>query len=113
MFGVWGRSACMAGIPVIAALTAGVSPALADLETLVEFDMPASDLARTLIAISRQGGVMISFPPDMVAGRQAAALRGRFLVREALARVLSGTGLRIVQGAGGGVTIIASAGPSA
>jgi iron complex outermembrane receptor protein len=102
----------MAGIPVVAALMAGVTPARANLDTPVEFDMPAGDLSRTLIAISRQGGVMISFPPGIVAGRRAVAIRGRLPVREALARVLSGTGLRIVQGAGGSVTIAAEAGPS-
>ncbi|KQO75534.1 TonB-dependent receptor [Methylobacterium sp. Leaf88] len=107
MFSVLRRSAYRAGPPVFAALMASASPASAGLDTLVELDIPAGDLGRTLIAISRQGGIMISFPPEIVAGRRAAALKGRVVVRDALMRVLGGTGLHIVPGSGGGVTVVA------
>ncbi len=75
MFSVLRRSAYWAGPPVLAALIATASPAYADLDTTVELDIPAGDLGRTLIAISRQGGIMISFPPEIVAGRRAVALK--------------------------------------
>ncbi len=109
MFKVWGHSAYSAGFPVIAALMASVTPALAGLDTTVAFNLPAGDLARTLVTISRQGGIMISFPPEVVAGRQSAALQGSLTVREAIARALAGTGLRMVPGAGG-VTVVADTG---
>lgn len=109
MFKVWGRSAYKAGFPVVAALVSSVTPALAGLDTTVAFNLPAGDLARTLVTISRQGGIMISFPPEVVAGRQAAALQGSLTVREAITRVLAGTGLHMVPGAGG-VTVVADTG---
>ncbi|MCP1547324.1 MULTISPECIES: TonB-dependent siderophore receptor [Methylorubrum] len=102
----------MAGLPVIVALVASVGPAQAGLDTQIDFNMPAGDLARTLVAISRQGGIMISFPPEIAAGRRAIAVQGRLTVREALAVVLAGTGLRMVPGSGGGVTVIADTGTS-
>ncbi|AMB44203.1 TonB-dependent receptor [Methylobacterium sp. AMS5] len=112
MIKVWGHSACRAGLPVLAVLVASVTPVQAGLDTQIEFNMPAGDLARTLVAISRQGGVMISFPPEVAAGRRAAALQGSLTVREALLRVLAGTGLRMVPGAAGGVTVVADTGAS-
>jgi len=112
MIKVWGHSACRAGLPVLAALVASVTPVQAGLDTTIEFNMPAGDLARTLVAISRQGGVMISFPPEVATGRRAAALQGSLTVREALTRVLAGTGLRMVPGVGGGVTVVADTGAS-
>ncbi|WP_162241550.1 TonB-dependent receptor [Methylobacterium sp. Leaf117] len=86
------------------------SPTYAGLDTPVELDIPAGDLGRTLIAISRQGGITISFPPEIVAGRKASAVKGRVVVRDALMRVLGGTGLRLVPGSGGGVTVVADRG---
>lgn len=114
MYRFWGRSACLSGFPVVAALMIGVAPAKADLDTPVDFNMPAGDLASTLVAISRQGKVMISFPSEIVAGRAAAALSGRMSARDALLRALAGTGLRLAPGAGGSVTVVRdTAGPSA
>jgi iron complex outermembrane receptor protein len=110
MFSVLRRSAYWAGPPVLAALIATASPAYADLDTTVELDIPAGDLGRTLIAISRQGGIMISFPPEIVAGRRAVALKGRVVVREALMRILGGTGLHIVPSSSGSVTVVADQG---
>ncbi|WP_162242221.1 TonB-dependent receptor [Methylobacterium sp. Leaf123] len=102
----------MAGLPVIVALVASVGSVQAGLDTPIDFNMPAGDLARTLVAISRQGGIMISFPPEVAAGRRAIAIQGRLTVREALAGVLAGTGLRMVPGAGGSVTVVADTGAS-
>lgn len=110
MFNVLRRSAYRSGLPVVAALMSSASPTYAGLDTPVELDIPAGDLGRTLIAISRQGGITISFPPEIVAGRKASAVKGRVVVRDALMRVLGGTGLRIVPGSGGSVTIVADRG---
>lgn len=108
MFRVWERSAFKVGALGIVATVVCITPGQAGLDTSVAFDIPAGDLGRTLMAISRQGGVMISFPSDLVAGRRAGALQEKLPVREALARVLGGTNLHLVPGSGGSVTVVAN-----
>ncbi len=112
MLKVWGRSAYVTGVPVVAVLMASVAPVRAGLDTTIEFNMPAGDLGAMLVAISRLGGIMISFPPGIVTGRQAGPLQGSLTIRAALMRVLGGTGLHIEPSAGG-VTVVANTATSA
>lgn len=70
-----------------------------------EFDLPAQPLANTLRAVGARGGVDIAFAPETVQGRNAPAIKGRYSVRDALQRVLAGSGL-VVQTTPGGSFVI-------
>ncbi|KVT78871.1 hypothetical protein WT25_20270 [Burkholderia territorii] len=56
-------------------------------------NLPAQPLARSLIALAHAHGVTILMQDALVANRQAPALSGKFTVREALDRLLEGSGL--------------------
>ncbi|MBA3848503.1 MAG: hypothetical protein C0502_00725 [Opitutus sp.] len=61
------------------------------------FDVPAGDAATTLKQAAKQGGVEIVFPAQTVAGVRTAAVQGELTAREALNRLLAGTGLTAVE----------------
>jgi outer membrane receptor protein involved in Fe transport len=69
------------------------SPASAQDAQQLQFDLPAQDLARSLRAVSVLSGIGVIAPSALVAGRQAAPLRGRFSARAAVERLLEGSGL--------------------
>ncbi|HEY0915406.1 MAG TPA: TonB-dependent siderophore receptor [Solimonas sp.] len=68
--------------------------------TVLRFDIPAGDLAQALSAAAIRGGVQLSFDAELTRGKQASGLSGEFTAREALARLLSGSGLELVPGPG-------------
>lgn len=55
--------------------------------------MPAQPLAQALNELARLGNLQMSFPAALVAGRSAPAVSGRLTTRQALDRLLSGSGL--------------------
>lgn len=59
----------------------------------VAVDLPAQPLAQSLNALARQSGVQIVFVTDIAQGQQAPAVRGTLEVRDALQRLVAGTGL--------------------
>lgn len=60
-----------------------------------DYALPAQELARSLRDVSIRSGTSVIAPSDLVAGRQARPLRGRFNAREAVEALLQGTGLRV------------------
>lgn len=75
------------------------------------FDLPAGDLALVLDAFGAQSGIHPEYPPDLVDGKRVQAVRGQMGWREALDRLLLGSGLaygyadgRVVITAGTGET---------
>ncbi|TDV23608.1 iron complex outermembrane receptor protein [Paraburkholderia caballeronis] len=60
-------------------------------------ELPAQPLANALSQLARNAGVNILAPDSLVAGRDASALSGRMTVRDALERLLRGTGLQVEQ----------------
>ncbi len=56
-------------------------------------DLPAGDLADSLNALARQMGLMLSVDARLVAGKSAPAVAGDLSPREALDRLLAGSGL--------------------
>ncbi|MGH8145258.1 MAG: TonB-dependent siderophore receptor [Rhodanobacteraceae bacterium] len=66
----------------------------------INFDLPAQPLVRALLTVGRQASVNITFDPHVVDGYHAAALKGSYTVRQALAQLLEGSGLtaRTTQG---------------
>ncbi|WP_427992578.1 secretin and TonB N-terminal domain-containing protein [Achromobacter sp.] len=71
--------------PVLAAPTARASL----------YDLPAQPLGDALLALGRQSGREISFPPAAVAGKTAPALQGEYSALTALNRLLAGSGLTL------------------
>ena len=69
--------------------------------TLVEFRLPASNLADALHRYSRQAGVTLSFDEQRVRGFSVPALSGRYGVKEMLFTLLQGTDLQAVPVAPG------------
>jgi len=79
----------------LACLTVG-GPAWA-IEATRSFDVPAGNAAETLRLAASQGGLEIIFFAETVRGIETPALRGEFLPRTALERLIAGTGLVLVD----------------
>jgi iron complex outermembrane recepter protein len=60
-----------------------------------DYALPAQSLARSLRDVSVRSGTSVIAPSDLVSGRQAPALRGRYGPRQAVEALLQGTGLRV------------------
>lgn len=61
------------------------------------FDIRAGSLAAALDQFAAQTGIQTLFQPDLLAGKQASALSGQMTWREALTRLLRGSGLEYRQ----------------
>jgi len=101
MTGISARKAILAcGAAVALAMTA--TPALAQQRT---FDLPAQSATRSIPEFARQAGVQIIAPGARLRGIRTPALRGDYDVREALRRLIEGTGLRIISDEGSTITL--------
>src|ERR1700744_71121 len=59
----------------------------------IHFDLPAQPLAEVLQAFGRMTELVVIAPSPLLDGRTSAPLSGDYAPREALQRVLAGTGL--------------------
>ncbi|WZB72122.1 STN domain-containing protein [Achromobacter xylosoxidans] len=59
------------------------------------YNLPSQPLGDALLALGRQAGLEISFPPAAVAGKTAPALRGEYSPLLALDHLLAGSGLAL------------------
>lgn len=89
---------------ILAVLTGGciALPALAQ-ERL--FDLPAADIASVLPEFGRQAGVQIIAPAEAIAAVETPPIKGSMDVREALARLLAGSGVAVVSDDGTTITL--------
>ncbi|AVS94910.1 TonB-dependent siderophore receptor [Paracidovorax avenae] len=76
-----------------AALAAALCIAAAAHAQPLAIDLPAQPLAQSLSALARQSGAQIVFATELAQGLRAPALRGTLEVREALDRLVAGSGL--------------------
>ncbi|HTU11570.1 MAG TPA: TonB-dependent receptor [Allosphingosinicella sp.] len=83
-------AAWTAAAAIFCAAPAAAQPAL-------DYALPAQPLSQSLRDVASRSGTNVIAPSDLVGGRQAQALRGRFGPREAVQRLLSGTGLRVSE----------------
>ncbi|EHD22537.1 MULTISPECIES: TonB-dependent siderophore receptor [Brenneria] len=79
-------------------------------EETITFSIPAGDLQKGLLVIANQSRQTISFNPALVANYQAAALNGRYTVRQAILRLLHGSPLLLTTTDNGTLTIVSSQG---
>lgn len=70
-----------------------VSPAHAQTSTAMPISLPAQSLGTALNELARQARLQLMVHPDLVADKQAPAVSGSLTPRQALDRVLAGSGL--------------------
>lgn len=87
--GAWRRAACAL---VLLLLLVGGRAAQAE-PALLALDLPAQDLEHALQAYSRATGMAVLVDRELTRGRRSIAVRGRFTAQEALAMLLTGSGL--------------------
>ncbi|MBB6249224.1 TonB-dependent receptor [Rhodanobacter sp. A1T4] len=58
-----------------------------------DIDLPAGTLAAALDALGKQSELRMDYPPALVEGKQSRAVHGRMSWRDALGRLLQGSGL--------------------
>ncbi|MGY8523659.1 TonB-dependent siderophore receptor [Paracidovorax citrulli] len=74
------------------------------------YNIPAGTLEETLNRFGRDAGIMLSFKPELTAGRKSAGLQGNYSPRAGLDTLLGGTGLVAVQQSSG--TYVVNAAPA-
>lgn len=81
----------------LAALLAAVpaTEARAQAQAAYAVDVPAGSLESALLDLARQTEHQLFFSKDLVAGRKAAALKGRFAPEDAAARLVAGADLTV------------------
>jgi iron complex outermembrane receptor protein len=94
----------LARVAGAAALAIMLVPAMAQ-DAAVQVDLPAQSLAQSIATLTRQTGVEILAPSEMVSGRQAPAVSGRLTPQQALDRLLQGSGLQAQKATGGGFVV--------
>jgi iron complex outermembrane receptor protein len=62
-------------------------------QTRLALDLPPQPLEQSLNQLARQAGVQVMFAGALMQGKQAPALKGEFAPREAMERLLAGSGL--------------------
>ncbi len=85
----WRRGVC---VLVLLLLLAGVRTARAE-SPVLSLNLPAQDLEHALQAYSRATGMAVLVDRDLTRGRRSISVRGRFTAQEALAMLLTGSGL--------------------
>lgn len=96
------------GGAAMAMLAAGPAWAADPAETRAPVKVSAGPLDAAILSLASQTQVRILFSGDLVAGRRAPALEGRYSARQALEQLLAGTGIEARQ-AGRGVLILQAA----
>ena len=103
-------------------LAAGLlsSPFALAQSAVLEVDMPAASLEKSLNTLARQANAQILFAGDATAGKAAPALKGRYTLEQALRQLLGNSGLKaqerdehtfiVVPGTAEAVEVPASAG---
>jgi len=67
------------------------APAQPAAEALQSFAIPAGPLDRSLNRLASEAGISLSYPPELVAGKQGRALQGEYTPEAALRALLAGT----------------------
>ena len=95
-------------ITAAAVICAGVARAYAG-EAVQNYDIPAQPLQSALQKVADQSGIALFFPESLVAGKSGPALKGQYGAREALEKLLLGSGLTYTFTAADAVSIKSAA----
>jgi iron complex outermembrane receptor protein len=77
------------------------------------YNIPAGPLGRTLADFAAGAGIALSFEPGLTQGLSSPPLTGTYSAREAVTRLLAGSGLDIVESPGGSYTLVRQPQPDA
>lgn len=75
----------------------------------VELDIPSQALDKALNSLAHQSGERIIFSTGLTENKKAPALKGDYNVRQALEKLLNGSGLELKATPGGGYTLVKAA----
>ncbi|WP_420840754.1 TonB-dependent siderophore receptor [Herbaspirillum robiniae] len=91
----------------LACASLGYTPAARAAETagVLQYNIPAGPLSRSLSGFAARAGVPLSFDGALLEGKTSKGLDGNFSVADGFARLLEGSGLQARQLPGGGFTI--------
>ena len=87
--GAWRRAVCA----LVLLLLLGAGQAARAQSPLLSLNLPAQDLEHALQAYSRATGIAVLVDRELTQGRRSIGVRGRFTAQEALAMLLTGSGL--------------------
>lgn len=115
----WGAARCARALLLSGALVLPVlgaaEPAAAAVQirgaAKIRLDIPAQGLAPALSEFARQSGQQLLFSPEIVKGKRSTAISGEFTAREALMRLLAGTGIRVSTASSGAFLLTQGAPP--
>ena len=99
MFSISTRRGLLASAAVLSLTLAGQALAQTRADhpdTAQAYDLEAQDLGRALAAVTQVSGREVIAPSDLVAGRTAPALKGRYAADQAFERLLANSGLVVV-----------------
>ncbi|KJK17564.1 TonB-dependent receptor [Pseudomonas sp. 2(2015)] len=85
--------ACALGSASLLPLSAADAGALAADAQALSLNLPGQSLEAAVHALAREAGVAIAADSQLLAGRNAPALQGRFTLQQALQRLLANSGL--------------------
>lgn len=93
------RSGFLVSIAVSALIA--TSPASAQADKSVDFDLSAQSLTEALRQVAREGGLEFSAPAEPLRGKKSKRLKGIYTIEEAAKRLLAGTSLTadVIDGA--------------
>lgn len=74
-------------------------------DDICELDIPAGPLERSLLEIARSCNVIASFRPEVIEGRTAPAISGRYTVRQAFTLAVQPSNLVVDTTSSGSVTV--------
>lgn len=105
------RHALFAGLlvatPLLPTALAQAQPAAS--EQPHAYAIPAGDLDQALNRFASEAGILLSANARLTAGKRSPGLNGNYSVSEGLARLLDGTGLRVIDAGGNYVLEVADA----
>lgn len=87
------RAACLASAAVT--IAAWATPAVAQSDARIDYNLPEQPLADRLRALARLSGREVIFPSDVVESRRAAPLHGRFTLEQAVRAALADSGFDV------------------
>jgi iron complex outermembrane receptor protein len=97
MFSITTRRALLASAAVLSLTLAGQASAQTRQPTAAQaYDLKRQDLGQALTAVAQASGREVIVPSDLVAGKDAPALKGRFTADQAFERLLANSGLVLI-----------------
>lgn len=93
VFARWGLALLLALAASGGLRAAQPAPPMVDSHRLLDLDIAAQDLAEALELFSRSTGMAVLVDRELTRGRRSVRVQGRYSARDALSRLLTGSGL--------------------